>query len=131
MADNRNYFTTVGTEQSKPEERAPLLSEEEEKKVAAEKGESKEPLLCLPAYNPQTAEEQKEEPRRTLVVGGAPVQLDALGPIVLNEDGTMSRISNWHDMTEQEHEMTLKLIAKRNATRRAKLLDQMEKQGSN
>jgi hypothetical protein len=32
--------------------------------------------------------------------------LDALGPIVVNKDGSLARISNWGKMTEQEQEAT-------------------------
>jgi predicted Fe-S protein YdhL (DUF1289 family) len=45
------------------------------------------------------------------------VKLDHLGPIILNTDGSTSRISNWSDMTEQEQQNTLRLIAKRNKKR--------------
>lgn len=58
---------------------------------------------------------------RTLVVDGAPVALDHLGPIVLNLDGTVSRITNWDEMTEEEQKRTLRVVAKRNKARRAKL----------
>lgn len=30
------------------------------------------------------------------------VKMDALGPVVVNLDGSMRRISNWHEMTERE-----------------------------
>lgn len=58
---------------------------------------------------------------RTLTVGGEPLRLDALGPIILNSDGTTSRIANWHAMTESERETTKRLIAKRNQKRAAEL----------
>jgi hypothetical protein len=32
--------------------------------------------------------------------------LEALGPIVVNKDGSLARISNWGKMTEQEQEAT-------------------------
>ena len=37
----------------------------------------------------------------TLKVGDA-VQLDELGPIIINTDGTTTRISNWSSMNQQE-----------------------------
>ena len=61
---------------------------------------------------------------RTLVVDGAPVALDHLGPIVLNLDGTVSRITNWDEMTEEEQKRTLRVVAKRNKARRAQLQTQ-------
>ncbi|KAL1589995.1 hypothetical protein WHR41_01404 [Cladosporium halotolerans] len=49
--------------------------------------------------------------------GGTTVQLDHLGPMVVNVDGTMSRISNWDKMAEIEKKATLRIIGKRNKQR--------------
>jgi len=54
----------------------------------------------------------------TLTVGGSCVQLNAIGPIVINSDGSTSRIANWCQMTEREQASTLRLIARRNKKRR-------------
>lgn len=53
--------------------------------------------------------------------GGTTVQLDHLGPMVVNTDGTMSRISNWDKMAEIERKATLRIIGKRNQARLEKL----------
>lgn len=49
--------------------------------------------------------------------GDTTVKLDALGPLVVNEDGTMSRISNWTEMAEIEKKNTLRILGKRNKQR--------------
>jgi hypothetical protein len=49
--------------------------------------------------------------------GGSSVTLDHLGPMVVNVDGTMSRISNWEQMAEIERKNTLRIIGKRNKQR--------------
>lgn len=49
--------------------------------------------------------------------GGQSVKLDHLGPMVVNTDGTMSRISNWEHMTEMEKQNTLRVLGKRNKQR--------------
>lgn len=49
--------------------------------------------------------------------GGSTVTLDHLGPMVVNVDGTMSRISNWDQMAEIERKNTLRIIGKRNKQR--------------
>lgn len=49
--------------------------------------------------------------------GNTTVQLDHLGPMVVNTDGTMSRISNWDKMAEIEKKATLRIIGKRNQAR--------------
>ena len=51
---------------------------------------------------------------------GAPVKLDHWGPIVLNMDGSMSRITNWQEMTQEEQTRTLRVVAKRNQARQKK-----------
>jgi hypothetical protein len=49
--------------------------------------------------------------------GDTSIKLDHLGPMVVNVDGTMSRISNWDQMADIEKENTLRIIAKRNQAR--------------
>ncbi|KAF7542192.1 hypothetical protein G7Z17_g11802 [Cylindrodendrum hubeiense] len=60
----------------------------------------------------------------TLRVGES-LRLDALGPLVVNTDGSMARVANWPGMTEMEREATLRVLGKRNQQRlkalRAKL----------
>ncbi|KAF8591726.1 hypothetical protein K439DRAFT_1320250, partial [Ramaria rubella] len=42
------------------------------------------------------------------------IKLDELGPMVVNSDGTLSRISNWKNLTQQEQERTIRVIGARN-----------------
>ncbi|TPX59280.1 hypothetical protein PhCBS80983_g02592 [Powellomyces hirtus] len=49
------------------------------------------------------------------------VKLEALGPMVVNEDGTLSRITNWESMGEAERANVIRVIGKRNAKRLEKL----------
>jgi hypothetical protein len=49
------------------------------------------------------------------------VKLDALGPIVLNVDGTMGRITNWANFTETEKAQAIRLISARNKKRKETL----------
>jgi len=58
-----------------------------------------------------------------ITVGGEAVKLDAMGPMVINADGTISRINNWHEMTEHEQASTKRLLVKRNESRRKALLE--------
>lgn len=48
---------------------------------------------------------------------GEGVKLDALGPMVVNTDGSLSRIANWDRMAEIEKRNTLRVIGKRNRAR--------------
>ena len=54
-------------------------------------------------------------------VGGAASQLDELGPVIINEDGSIRRITNWNKLSQFEQNNTMRIIGKRNQRRRAKL----------
>ena len=58
----------------------------------------------------------------------AQAQLDALGPISLGKDGKMSRIANWHELTDGEKTAAINAIKKRNAKRKRKLLEAEQQQ---
>lgn len=51
---------------------------------------------------------------------------DKLGPIVINSDGTTARITNWHEMTEQEKDVTKRRIMERNRKRMKVLREQQD-----
>jgi len=75
-----------------------------------------QPSAPLPLPAPPTEEEKKQildlsNPE------GSTVRLDSLGPMVVNVDGTLSRISNWDGMTEIEQKNTLRVLGKRNSQR--------------
>lgn len=56
-----------------------------------------------------------------LEVDGDAVVFDSVGPLVVGEDGGLSRISNWSVMNEQERASAFRLLGKRNKARLAKL----------
>ncbi|KAK4205762.1 hypothetical protein QBC40DRAFT_270825 [Triangularia verruculosa] len=74
---------------------------------------------ALPA--PGTETESPQDKTTTVVVNGAPISLDALGPMVVNRDGTLARIANWQEMSSFERENTLRILGKRNQLRLATL----------
>jgi hypothetical protein len=57
---------------------------------------------------------------------GESVSLDALGPMVVNKDGTISRIANWDKMAAIEKQNTLRIVGKRNQVRLEALRKQEE-----
>lgn len=61
--------------------------------------------------------------------GGDTFTFDKLGPMVVNQDGTLSRIHNWADMSQAEQERTLRVINKRNQTRLHALKKELEERG--
>ncbi|KAM5541065.1 hypothetical protein V8D89_005376 [Ganoderma adspersum] len=68
--------------------------------------------LALPA--PSDAAEEK-----ITVNGTQTFKFDKLGPVVVNKDGTLSRIANWEEMTPIEKERTLRILVARNQVRLA------------
>ncbi|KAF4343168.1 hypothetical protein FBEOM_2881 [Fusarium beomiforme] len=70
----------------------------------------------LPLPAPDNAATSKGDDVTSLRVGES-IALDAMGPLVVNTDGTMGRIGNWQNMTEFERAQTLKLLGKRNKER--------------
>mmetsp|Transcript_19596 Transcript_19596/g.27185 ORF Transcript_19596/g.27185 Transcript_19596/m.27185 type:complete len:108 (+) Transcript_19596:128-451(+) len=70
-----------------------------------EEGEKdKRPMLALPAPS-----DAKRSETNTLKLGEN-VKFDKLGPVVINSDGTISRIANWDKMTETEKETTYRVV---------------------
>ncbi|TIA89809.1 hypothetical protein E3P99_01886 [Wallemia hederae] len=65
----------------------------------------------------------------TLQVNGDSISLDHLGPMVVNSDGTLSRINNWEGLSQIEKDKTLRLIVKRNRQRLETLKANEEKNG--
>ncbi|KAL7484027.1 hypothetical protein ACHAW6_009670 [Cyclotella cf. meneghiniana] len=54
---------------------------------------------------------------------GDTIAFEEMGPVIINPDGTTRRIDNWEQMTKQEQEVAWRRISKRNAERRAALLE--------
>ncbi|KAK3988154.1 hypothetical protein QBC44DRAFT_329880 [Cladorrhinum sp. PSN332] len=82
-------------------------------------------LPTLPAPDVQQQQQPSlEATTTTLKVNGAPLALDALGPMVVGRDGTLSRIGNWAEMSEFERANTLRILGKGNQLRLANLREQ-------
>lgn len=92
--------------------RATLFYDDVELKAVGEAPLSTDKPLALPAGDGDVPK---------VAVGGGPVAMEALGPIVINSDGTTARITNWPGMTPGEQENTRRVIVARNAKRLAKL----------
>jgi hypothetical protein len=89
-------------------------------------------LKSTPTPNsvPLTLPEPPTSPATTLDVSGdgTTVKLDHLGPVVVNQDGTLSRIGNWDQMADIEKKNTLRILGKRNASRLAALKKEGEEE---
>lgn len=83
-----------------------------------------EPLPALPPSVPSGQEEESAASAtevQAITVDGISFKLDKLGPIIVNADGTLTRISNWAALTEPERQTALRRIARRNRERRERL----------
>jgi hypothetical protein len=103
--DNNNNNNNNSTSNTQPEAQPASTSET--------------PLPALPPTSSDASSSSSSS--STLEVGGAALRLDHLGPLVVNEDGTLSRIANWEKMADVERENTLRILGKRNQMRLAKL----------
>ncbi|KAL2832355.1 hypothetical protein BJY01DRAFT_225932 [Aspergillus pseudoustus] len=86
--------------------------------------QTKKPVLALPSSTDSTT-----DPTHQLDVNGDGVKLDHLGPLIVNVDGTLARISNWAQMTEIERRNTLRVIGKRNKARMEALKAKQAEEG--
>ncbi|KAJ2972124.1 hypothetical protein NUW54_g12341 [Trametes sanguinea] len=68
--------------------------------------------LALPPPPPEDADAEK-----ITINGSQTFKFDKLGPVVVNSDGTLSRIANWENMAPVEKERTLRLLVARNQVR--------------
>ncbi|KAF9542636.1 hypothetical protein EC957_001770 [Mortierella hygrophila] len=79
---------------------------------------SSKPVLALPAPGDFSS---MTSGAPSLEVNGQDIKLDLLGPVVVNEDGTMSRIDNWHEMADIEKANVRRILLKRNNIRLERL----------
>jgi hypothetical protein len=89
------------------------MSGSQDQQPSAESSTStrKQPTLALPSIT------EAEATRIDVSSGSGTARLDALGPMVVNVDGTLSRITNRDNMTEMEQNNTLRILTKRNKER--------------
>jgi len=52
-----------------------------------------------------------------LDASGGTVAMDHLGPIVVNTDGSLTRITSWDQLSDHERSVAWRRVAKRNAER--------------
>lgn len=74
------------------------------------------PLPAPPQDHHHNHDQDQGDGVTTLRVGDS-LRLDALGPLVVNADGSVARVGNWAGMTPAEREATLRLLGRRNRQR--------------
>ncbi|KAL4929588.1 uncharacterized protein BDV17DRAFT_261305 [Aspergillus undulatus] len=111
----RTYSTMSSP--SHPETPNPTPNQILDQQQEPSSSEEKKSILALP--DASTASDTTQ-----LDVNGDGVKLDHLGPLIVNNDGTLARIGNWAQMTEMERKNTLRIIGKRNKERMARLKEE-------
>ncbi|KAL3455167.1 hypothetical protein BJX64DRAFT_79346 [Aspergillus heterothallicus] len=106
LANRINTYSTMS--QTQPES-SPPAEPSSATPSTQQQPEEKKPVLALPSTESSDTHQ--------LDVNGDGVKLDHLGPLVVNADGTLARISNWAQMTEIERRNTLRVLGKRNKAR--------------
>ncbi|RSL56033.1 hypothetical protein CEP54_009041 [Fusarium duplospermum] len=123
-------YSTIPPSSSKPSQ-ASAASNMADSSEPTDKTKKQQQPLPLPAPEQDTAAAARGDGVTALRVGES-VRLDALGPLVVNADGSMGRVGNWAGMTEGEREATLRLLGRRNKQRlealKAKKAEGEEKQ---
>ncbi|CAM1503950.1 Fc.00g015410.m01.CDS01 [Cosmosporella sp. VM-42] len=82
----------------------------------------------LPEPSPQGATAAPSGQLPELRVGGDALKLGSLGPLVVNPDGSVGRVTNWAEMTAGEREATLRLLGRRNQERLKVLREAKERE---
>lgn len=107
--DSTTQTNTTNNQQSKNNP----TSQNQEEQQRQQQQQQQQPYLSLPGTSSSSGVTNQLD----LSGGGSIAKLDHLGPMVVNVDGTLSRISNWEQMTEIEKKTTLRVLGKRNKQR--------------
>ncbi|KAF7618433.1 hypothetical protein COH20_001417 [Aspergillus flavus] len=95
-------------------EQTPQQQHQQPENVATDSTTEKKPEQYLALPDASSADQTQQ---LDVSGDGSTVKLDHLGPLVVNQDGTLSRIANWAQMTEIEKKNTLRVLGKRNKQR--------------
>jgi hypothetical protein len=103
-----------------PENTAPTTAEDQHQQQQQQQQTPPKPTPLLPgpdSAEQATAGSAPASQSIDMSGGGGTLRLDHLGPLVVNLDGTMSRIANWAEMADVERENTLRILGRRNKQR--------------
>jgi hypothetical protein len=89
--------------------------------MLAEAGDERPSQPVAALMPPRSLSTVEPTAAQALEVGGGSVSLDEMGPVIVHTDGSISRISNWAEMSERERAVAARRISARNAGRIASL----------
>ena len=86
--------------------------------ISIENPEDKSPSNTFQLDSPAANSDEDDEFSSVQIeVGQAATKLTHLGPMIVNADGTMRRITNWDTLTEAEKANTMRVVGERNSRR--------------
>lgn len=96
--------------------------------MSDEQQQQQQPLGYLPSPDDvqQQSKETIQEDNVTKITLNETTKLDVLGPVVVNVDGSLGRITNWFELTDHERKIFLKKVVKRNNERLQALRNQQQ-----
>ena len=86
--------------------------------AATEEQTTEEEILALPSSSADGSAHQ-------LNIGGSSHSMDYLGPMIVNADGSLRRITNWDELSPEEQANTKRIVVERNRKRLLKLKEKM------
>ncbi|RHZ48554.1 uncharacterized protein CDV56_105173 [Aspergillus thermomutatus] len=104
---------TMSADPASPSNESQSQHQRQQEEEQEQEQEQNKPILALP----EAPSAESQATQIDVSGGGSTVKLDALGPLVVNQDGSLSRIANWEQMTEIERRNTLRVLGKRNKLR--------------
>ncbi|CAB4424837.1 unnamed protein product [Rhizophagus irregularis] len=107
-------YSTTSTSTSSPfkQQKEPL--DEDQDQLTDQKDQK--PILALPEHSEESVKESENDDVKKRGLDNS-YKLRNLGPVVVNEDGRINIINNWHEMTDLEREKVKKMILTRNRKR--------------
>ncbi|PGH00852.1 hypothetical protein AJ80_09104 [Polytolypa hystricis UAMH7299] len=107
--------TALPSAASQPQQQAQMAGNNNNDNDTPSSASQKQPLALPAVPSPDTNSPPQQQIDMSNGLGT--VKLDHLGPLVVNVDGSLSRIGNWEQMTDIERRNTLRIVGKRNQAR--------------
>lgn len=111
------FLSSLAMGQNQSEQ--PSTTHGKSESVVPDAGTEQDEILQLPAPDADP------KVRKLDLSSGSKDLTSELGPLVINKDGTTSRITNWDGMNEDERERTVRILSRRNRQRMAKLKEDL------
>ncbi|KAI8625834.1 hypothetical protein F5Y19DRAFT_239247 [Xylariaceae sp. FL1651] len=122
-------LTSTLTQRTRVLMHSPLLQLSTSSRLSSSSSNSSVPFLPImdsstttnPSTSTEAHQQQGSDGSQSLKVNGEGLRLDHLGPLIVNEDGTLGRIANWEKMADIEKDNAVRMVSRRNKLRLERL----------